>query len=107
VRPDVVHVRRWIAGERVYAEEKWTPTKVEDIGPEQADWVAMYIHRAHVLGLDTPLGRQNLAKALMTLTSFVEAAVRLHGPLPHPGVPSGEVRPFRTPTTEVLTRDAT
>ncbi len=47
--------------------------------------------RAVVLGLDNPLGRQGLAKALRTLLAWTESTVRTCGPLPAGGRPSGEI----------------
>lgn len=62
-------------------------------GPWETWWnqqLENYMHRAHVLGLDTPNGRQALAKFTATAMGMLMAAVRVYGPLPKPGVPSGE-----------------
>lgn len=86
------HVQAWLDGERGYAERKWTPGMTDEIPPDDYKrWVGQYMHRATVLGLDNPLGRQALAKALRTLLAFTESTVRQYGQLPPPGVPSGEV----------------
>jgi hypothetical protein len=87
------HVLDWLEGEEVYARTKWTDEMEDAIKDEDeyTDWVNSYIHRAKVLGLETPAGRQALAKALKTMQGFVESTVRKHGPLPDPGVPSGEI----------------
>lgn len=87
------HVGDWLAGERFYAESKWPPGHVDEtITPEAYKaWVEQYMHRALILGLENPLGRQALAKACRTLIAFTESTVRRHGPIPPPGVPSGEL----------------
>lgn len=38
------------------------------------------------------LAQQALAKGMMTFKGLVEASIRVYGPLPEPGVPSGEVK---------------
>ena len=103
-RPDIAHVRRWLAGERPYVEGKFG---VDGSGERVAEenpghWIAMYIDRGVLLGLDTPQGRQAVAKAMSTMVAWTEYVVRHYGPLPDPGHSSGEIRPFRTPTTELL-----
>lgn len=50
-----------------------------------------YLHRAHVLGLDNPLGRQAVAKFTATACGLLESVIRVEGDLPAPGVPSGEL----------------
>jgi hypothetical protein len=47
-------------------------------------------HRAYILGLDTPNGRQAAAKCAAAALSMTETAVKLYGPLPHGGYPSGD-----------------
>lgn len=85
-------VLRWLEDERAYAEAKWPPEAHDDLPPEETRaWVEQYLHRAMVLGVDVPLGRQALAKALRTLQAFTESVVRRYGPLPPAGVPSGDV----------------
>lgn len=92
-RPDIAQVADWLEAEREYAEGKWTPETVDNsITPERyKEWVEQYMSRAIVLGLDNPLGRQALAKALRTLQGWVESTVRTQGPLPPGGLPSGEI----------------
>lgn len=53
--------------------------------------VFQYVQRAHVLGLETPQGRQALAKGLAAYTGLLESTIRVHGPLPPAGVSSGTV----------------
>ena len=85
-------VAHWLDAERAYAEAKW-PTQVTDqLAPEEYEpWVCQYIHRAVILGVGNPLGRQAMAKALRTLLALTESVVRKHGELPMAGVPSGEI----------------
>ena len=79
---------------------KWPDHTEDEIDiDEYVGWVGSYMHRAVVLGLDTPSGRQALAKALKTLQGFTESAVRRYGPLPDPGVPSGEITVYHEPAT--------
>jgi len=54
-----------------------------------ADEVMNYVHRANVLGLDNPLGRQAIAKGFAVYEAMLESVERVYGPLPEPGVPSG------------------
>jgi hypothetical protein len=103
------HVLAWLrAEEAAYANGKWSLFEMQrrvmegdpgtgrlpgvGMGSESLDGVQMYMHRAQVLGLDNPLGRQAVAKALMTLFSRVEAVVAIYGELPMPGVPSGVIK---------------
>lgn len=93
------YVREWLAKERGYTLEKfgldadrehireWYLKGVKGWWEQQFD---NYLGRAQVLGLGTPAGRQALAKFAATAVGMLEAAVREFGPLPKPGVPSGE-----------------
>lgn len=88
-------ITEWLETERAYAEAKWPPSHTQLVliqeGKEGVEkWVGQYIHRAFLLGLDTPLGRQALAKATRTLLAFTEAMAVVYGDPPSPGVPSGE-----------------
>jgi hypothetical protein len=87
------HVREWLDGEREYAQTKWPTGHVDvEITPARyKEWCEQYLHRALLLGLENPLGRQALAKALRTALAFTESVVRRYGDIPAPGVPSGEV----------------
>lgn len=100
------HVAAWLEAEYEYATGKWPETTTDLIlvghhdepdlngvgpGSEYRRWVLQYMHRAHVLGLDNPLGRQALAKALRTLMACTETTVRLYGPIPPAGVSSGNL----------------
>lgn len=91
----IEEVYDWISDEHEYARAKWPiethNERVKDLdGPWRTD-VGMYLHRAKILGLDNPLGRQAMGKALMTLHHYTEAMVREFGPMPPAGVPSGEM----------------
>lgn len=100
-RPDIAQVSDWLDDERGYAEAKWpTGTVDNSITPDRyKEWVEQYMSRALVLGLDTSLGRQALAKSLRTLLAWVESTVRTFGSLPPGGLPSGELvnHPESTP----------
>ena len=87
----------WLVGERQYQVTKFG-TAADDAhtaeGLDGDSWwwhqLTTYFHRSRVLGLETPLGRQALAKFVATGCGLLESVVRMHGPLPAPGVPSGE-----------------
>lgn len=90
------HVLDWLRKERRdYAETKYPISTVEEddgvLTERCLDFVGQYLKRAEILGLDTFQGRQLLAKAMSTLFSYCEGAVLCHGPLPAPGVSSGEI----------------
>lgn len=51
-----------------------------------------YLKRAQMFGLDTEQGRQALGKAASTLIDYMTHAIEIHGPMPQPGFPSGEIR---------------
>lgn len=92
----------WLLGERSYQVRKFG-TELDDrhtvdgLGEDAWWWrqLASYFHRARVLGLDNPVGRQALAKFTATAVGLLESAVRVHGELPPPGVPSGDLGPHR------------
>lgn len=101
------HVRAWIDYERqAHADVKYgedTPirkTLIEDVKEnphlEDADqgfelFIGNYLARAKTFGLSIPQGRQAMGKLIVTLLHALETSVELHGPMPKPGVPSGEV----------------
>lgn len=58
--------------------------------------VLQYWRRAHVLGIENPLGRQALIKGLAAYTGMVESMIRVYGPPPPAGVPSGELQQVET-----------
>lgn len=92
------YVRQWLAKEREYTIRKFgldlDNQHTQEWGGTPGDWwdtqFDNYLGRANVLGLNTPGGRQALAKYVATAVGMLESAVRLYGPLPKPGVPSGE-----------------
>ncbi len=51
-----------------------------------------YMDRARTFGLETAHGRQAMGKAIVTMMHCLETAIEVHGPMPKPGVPSGEIR---------------
>lgn len=99
-----IYVRKWLADERNYTIKKFG-LELDDINTrwwnnlqthrqfESSWWESQftnYLGRAQILTLDTPNGRQALAKFVATGIGMLEAAVRIYGELPEPGVPSGE-----------------
>lgn len=87
----------WLRGERAYQVVKFGPDQDdrhtrEGLGYDGWWWrqLTNYYHRALVLGLETPVGRQALAKFVATACGLLESAVRQYGTLPPPGVPSGQ-----------------
>lgn len=91
----------WLAQEkREYAEPKWSWPDAAKAhrdcvigeGPTTwNDWAGNYIKRAVMFGLDSLQGRQALGKTIVTLIHVLETAVEEYGPMPAPGVPSGEI----------------
>lgn len=98
------HVAAWVAAERAgHADRKFSGSNramvrdamaADGLGDRLQAFVANYMRRAELVGLDTLQGRQALGKAAVTLLDFCEHAVILHGPMPAPGVPSGEIAPW-------------
>jgi len=96
-------VARWVAQERAeYADVKFAADgdnraelvaamRSEGLAPTWIGFILNYLKRAELFGLDTLQGRQALGKALVTVTHCLETAVEIHGPMPRPGVPSGEI----------------
>lgn len=93
----------WLDEERVYTIEKFGTDKdrfhveeFKDAAVGRSTWWEMqldnYYFRAKVLGLDTPGGRQALAKFVATAVGMLAATIQVYGPLPEPGVPSGEIK---------------
>lgn len=99
------YVLDWLYQERTYQTEKFdykeqddTHTREFDLNKSEIEFdlifwnrqLYTYLYRAWILGLDTPGGRQALAKFAATAVAFTESTVRVFGPLPQPGVSSGE-----------------
>jgi hypothetical protein len=87
----------WLRGERDYQVAKFgidldDEHTTEGLGEDGWWWQQLmnYFHRSRVLGLETPVGRQALAKFVATACGLLESTVRVYGPLPLPGGPSGE-----------------
>jgi hypothetical protein len=88
----------WLVHEREYQVEKFG-TDLDDehtlagLGEESWWWQQLtnYFHRSRVLGLDTPVGRQAIAKFAATSCGLLESVIRVYGALPRPGVSSGEI----------------
>src|SRR5262245_8581987 len=100
--PDAGFARQvfvWLAHERDYQLKKFgvqqddAHTREHGVSPD-GWWTQQldnYYHRARVLGLEHPNGRQALAKFVATACGLLESVVRLYGSLPVPGVPSGQL----------------
>jgi hypothetical protein len=103
-----LHVDIWVKQERKhYADVKYAEDQkgrqdlISDTtnfpnfdGPEGTTWITFltnYLGRAQRFGVNTPQGRQQLGKLIATATHCLETAVMVHGRLPKPGVPSGEI----------------
>jgi hypothetical protein len=92
------YVSAWQAGEVPYRTTKFDSGQFqrvmtsEGVGPGTLWWdqIVGKLQRAHVLGLETPNGRQALAKCGAAVLALLEASVREYGLLPTPGVASGE-----------------
>lgn len=88
----------WLVREREYQVRKFGTIlddehTLQGLGDDGWWWTQLtsYFHRSRVLGLDTPVGRQAIAKFVATSCGLLESVIRVSGPLPQPGVPSGEV----------------
>jgi hypothetical protein len=91
-------VFEWLIRERHYQLTKFGHDQddahtIEGLGEDSWWWQQLlsYYTRARVLGLDIPVGRQAIAKFAATACGLLESIVRAYGPLPPPGVPSGNV----------------
>lgn len=90
----------WLLEEWEYVEAKFgdVSDRANDgllmAGDEGVEWwarqVGQYYDRAKLFGVNTPRGRQAMAKAMATAIAACAAAVRVHGDLPIGGTPSGE-----------------
>lgn len=97
-------VNEWIRIERAgHADVKYDSTlrdeglvNMQEQGLEMGgywdDFIKQYLHRASLFGLETPQGRQALGKAIVTAHACLETAIEAFGPMPTPGVPSGEIK---------------
>lgn len=87
----------WLRAERSYQVAKFG-IEADDAhtlqGIGEGSWwsqqLTNYYHRAGVVGFETPVGRQAIAKFVATGCGLLESVVRLHGHLPTAGVPSGQ-----------------
>ena len=86
----------WVADGQRYSFGKWPAEKSDEITRGETDrdwetWLNQYLHRAMLMGFDTDVGRQALAKYVTTAVAMLDSVQRVYGPLPAPGVPSGEI----------------
>lgn len=122
-RKERMHLYDW-----VYAEEEYVAGKFDDqrnghddtlkVYDLDAFWkrqVVQYLDRAKLYlegaAIETNETRkrvlelwaqQAMAKCMMTAKGMVESSIRVYGPLPKPGVPSGEIEPHHTDTLTEL-----
>jgi hypothetical protein len=93
----------WLQRERNYTIEKFGVESdlqhVEDFNLHSPDnathfdiQLETYLHRAGILGIHNPNGLQALAKFVSTAVGMLAAATQAYGPLPRPGVSSGEIQ---------------
>lgn len=99
-------VVQWVEDERVaYASEKYAEATsqrqslIADLAERphlDGEWdlfMGNYWRRAQLLGLDSLPGRQAMGKTIVTLIDCLRTAVEMYGPMPAPGVPSGQIEP--------------
>lgn len=101
----------WLVREHEYTLAKFGQEQdnlhIEDfnlVGTDGNDWwqqqLDTYLHRARILGLSNPGGRQALAKYVSTALGMLTACVEVYGDLPEPGVSSGEIKMPNTSDSE-------
>lgn len=105
-------VEAWLAAERAYQEQRPAAIieqaendalmRTQGCGPDSFWWneVHHYLYRANRLGLNTPLGKQAAAKAAFAAQQLLGSVIRVFGPLPAPGVISGDIRDWREGTPD-------
>lgn len=112
-RPERIHLYAWVRKEEEYVHEKFKEERGNhDRGLNDHDldvfWsrqIIQYIDRARVAleGAQNSTDKeevrqfelraqQAICKAMMTAKGCVESMIRVYGPLPSPGVPSGEIK---------------
>ena len=98
VPPEAFDCFAWLAAERAYQVEKYGIEADDDHASEGFDQGAWWhdclhdrVRRAAVLDTDSAVGRQALAKVASTAAGMLEAFMRVNGPPPPAGAPSGEV----------------
>jgi hypothetical protein len=97
-----VRVLQWVRDEWArYSTDKYDDDRdrqdgiMRREGCDAGSWwneeVMRYVHRAHILGLDTPLGRQAVMKGAAVYLDMCASIIRVHGDPPPGGRPSGEL----------------
>lgn len=81
IKQDLEHVIEFSDVDYNNYDEQWWTKQLEN-----------YFHRAFIVGLEYPAGRQALAKFVSTGLGMLIAAIMVEGDLPEAGVPSGEIR---------------
>jgi hypothetical protein len=109
-RDERLHLYRWVAREERYVADKFDDQRDghdaslrDDLADFWERQIIQYYDRARVFlaaaaeaeGDDRrhleQRAQQAMAKAMMTAKGLVESSIRVFGPLPKPGVPSGQV----------------
>lgn len=87
----------WLRGERALQLKEFGPERddkhtLEGLGDESwwSSQLQYYLERARELGIETPGGREALAKFVATAIALLESSVRLYGWLPMPGIRMGQ-----------------
>lgn len=103
-------VLEWVRRERAgHADDKfsamlatqirWHWDEQDQVGTLAASsgwwqFASNYLDRVRLFNLQSPQGRQALAKVICTLQDALATSIMLWGDLPEPGHPSGEIRPW-------------
>lgn len=101
-RRDRKRVIEWVRDEwEAHSDEKYASQLPqhekylleEGVGPDSwwRNIILQYMHRAHIVGLDTPEGQQLLYKTAATVLDCCSTSFRVYGDPPLPGYPSGEI----------------
>lgn len=97
------HLREWLQIERTeYADKKYNyneggqqflldALRNEGLGDTWMNFILNYLKRAELQGIQTPQGRQQLGKTIVTLMSCLEKSIEIYGPMPKPGINSGVI----------------
>ncbi len=116
-RPERLHLYKWIKEEEIYVAKKFDDERNgrdKSLAEEDLNYwyrqITQYLDRANAflkaaresqeLGTKEEIVReyhlraqQAMAKAMMTAKGLVESSIRVFGPLPKPGLPSGYIEP--------------
>lgn len=96
LEPERKEMLEWLKKEFPYADGKFKDGLDRNLDDRQSfedriDWILNYAGRAKQFHPSTPQGRQALAKLACAFVRLTESSIRLYGPLPKGGLPSGEL----------------